>query len=163
LGWIIGTGIFLLLFLLLFFIFPRAVLGLIAVAAVGIGAMVFIDYQNSAKQAKKRANVFVAVFHDPKKCSEENPLFIQINNKSGSTLKRVSFIVTGYRTGYSKPVYQSSYKNYESDRIIENDTGWGNCWSVPKLDYGVPKDSATLFPAKTMNWKAENIRPTFQP
>lgn len=157
--WIVGICIY----LLLLFIFPRAVLGLIVVAVVGIGAAFFIVNQSNEKLAKKKAGVVVTVFHNTKKCSEENPLFIGINNKSGSTLKRVSFTVTGYRKGYSKPVYQSNYGTYyESDRIIENDTGWGNCWSVPKLDYGVPKDSATLFPANTMNWKVNNIKPTFQ-
>jgi len=157
-AWLVGIGIF----FILLFLFPRPVIGITVLLALGIGAYLFVENENSKKSAKKRASVKLEANYDIKNCDSDYPIFIKISNTSGSTVKSVSFTLAGYRQGHSSPVYESGYSDYTSDRIIENGKGWGNCWRVPKLDYGVPEGFSTQFPAQTMIWKAESIYPTFQ-
>lgn len=156
-AWVFGIGIF----LALLFAFPKKTMilvGILLSIALLVGSYFFIeDYLYK----KKKESVKITIKYNLEICSDEYPLLIGIENESGSTLEKVSFTVDGKRKGHSKAVYKSRYSGYSSDKILEAGEIFGNCWTVPPLDYGVPDNYKEQFPAKDMIWSATSIYPIF--
>ena len=157
-AWVIGIGIF----LFLLGAFPRAIGGFIVLCGLTIGFVLFLDKQESDKRAKDRAAISITVSYNLDRCSPGFPLFIRIVNGSLKTLEAVSFSIEGHRTGYSKPLYESDYLGYSSDRIITSNDGWASCWTLPRQAYGASDQIITLNPPDTLAWSAKNLSPRFR-
>ena len=101
-----------------------------------------------------RASDRVSATFDAVRCSAEFPIIIKIRNSNTETLLSLTFGFSGFREGYSSPVYEAHYLT--SDRIIPPDQSYETCWAVPSLDYGTE-----AVPPGTLMWKADPISPTF--
>lgn len=157
-AWVIGIGIF----LFLFFTFPRAMGGLIALCGLAIGGfLLWIKLEND-NRARERASISITASYDLERCSSDFPLLIGIVNGSDKMLEAVSFGVEGYRAGYSDPLYDSGYLGYSSDRIIASNDGWTNCWTLPRQAYGVSDQIIATNPPDTLSWSAKNPSPRFR-
>jgi hypothetical protein len=89
------------------------------------------------------AQVKITIETGAKQCSENEkfPLFIVTFNSSQKTIEKVSFTLEARVKGRSTDIVD--YHSYSDDHIIEPDTGWGQCWAVPKLKESV-KDPRAL-------------------
>ena len=157
-AWAIGIGLF--LFLLL--VFPRRTMGLTALCGVALGGFLLWTKMKNDERDRKRATIVVTVVHDLEQCSPEVPLFVQISNHSDDTVEKVSFAFKGYRSGYSKPVYDSGYSGYSSDRIIKGGDDWGSCWPLPRKAHGTSQQGIASTPPETLVWTVTNISPIFR-
>lgn len=153
-AWVIGIGV--VLFLL--FAFPKqmgaVLLLLLAVGGGVLGWIFYSDSQRLEEYKRIKESVSMSATFDAVRCSTEFPIIIKINNRHTETLISVSFGISGFREGYSAPVYKASYLT--SDRIISPGQSYETCWAVPSLVYG-----AAAAQPETLNWKAESLSPTF--
>jgi hypothetical protein len=156
--WIVGVGVF----LVLLFVFPRAMGGLIVLCGLVIGGFLLWTKLESDSRAREREAVSITATYDIARCSPEYPLLISIGNGSSKTIEAISFGIEGHRTGYSAPLYDSGYAGYSSDRIITRGSSWVTCWSLPRQVYGVSEQSVDLNPPNTLIWSAKNQSPRFR-
>ena len=68
-AWVIGIAVF----LLLLFLFPRAMGGLILVCGIAIGGWLLSDKLEHDKRARERAAVSLTVTHDIERCQHTQP------------------------------------------------------------------------------------------
>lgn len=155
--WVLGIGIF----LFLLFVFPRVMVGLIALCGVAIGGFFLWTKIGDNERARLRAAVTVTVTYDLERCNPEYPLFVQIFNGSEDTVEKVWFRIEGRRAGYSDPLYDSGYFGYSSDKIVPSGKGWANCWTLPRQAYGVSGQTIALYPPKTLVWVVNSSNPIF--
>lgn len=154
-AWIVGIGIF----LALLFKFPKQV-GILAFSLVVIGGVLFAYVSYTDKKASeefrtKQQAVTMWAFYNEEKCSKEFPILVRINNGYSVTLLEVSFSLSGYREGYSRPVYEANY--LVSDRIVAPQQMQETCWSLPRLSAG---ETGGL--PSALNWRAEVSYPTYE-
>jgi hypothetical protein len=152
--WLVGLGVYLLLLLN----FPRSIF---ALTIIGISLAVFLKEQESAALAKKKAMVSITITHDLKKCAQNIPLFINIINKSGSSLNKVSFAIAGYRKGYSSPIYKSPADGYQTHQIIAANNSWDSCRELPKLSHSPSDELGAILTPNILSWKSEGISINF--
>jgi hypothetical protein len=146
-AWVIGIGIT----LFLLFKFPKPMLGIVGVfiiIAVGTAGYLWL---NEKQESALRNAITIDVVHDPSRCSPEYPLFITISNRSARTLKRLNFYVTGFREGYSDPVFETA-STWDTDKIISPNQTFQQCWSSPPKSYGVSDIIAQSNPPEKLQW-----------
>lgn len=145
--WVVGIAFG----LLLLFAFPRqmlVVLGLIVVAGGGlIGAIIHLENQRQKEAAERRSSVRMEASFNPSRCNTEFPILVKITNNYSRTLLNTNFSLSGFRDGFSKPIYQAV--SYNSDKILDPGQSYEGCWQLPNVNYGVQSVSPEL-----LNWVA---------
>lgn len=146
-AWIVGIG----LALFLLFAFPKQmgiVILLVVVGAVGLFGYFYLEDQRRAEEYRERQeSIVLAASFDVAKCSAEFPVLVEIRNGYTETVQSLTFELSGYREGYSSPVYRGL--SYKSDRIIAPGETYVACWTQPDLDYG-----AQAAPPQSLTWRA---------
>ncbi|GAA4108628.1 hypothetical protein ACFFTN_01225 [Aminobacter aganoensis] len=136
-AWVAGIG----LGLVLLFMFPKQV-GLLALAIAAIGGATFAYMWAESKiDESERLKIIVTVEYNTVRCAPERPIYIVFRNSNDKTLTRMSFVLEGYRPGYSSSV---SDDLLFSDKIIEPLKGYGGCWMFDQPTYKDPIDAPSL-------------------
>jgi|GEM_PF-4710046 len=130
-------------------------------AAVTIGVITAYSLYDHKRQNILKNSVIVTVAYDLDSCPVERPLNITFENTYSKPTKNISFDVSGYRTGYSKPIYGSYVIEYETDKIILPNTKFQNCWHVPKVHIGVTDEIVNAVALGDIDWRITNLRPQF--
>ncbi len=128
--WIIGLLAFF-GFLFFLFRFPRETLGCLGVV-VGFAALLGYVLIFKPEQDRKhlQEQVVVSVSFDPKGCSTNYPLLIDVHNRSNKTIRKTSWDINVYQPGYSSDL--SGYSNdYFSDKILQPGQSWSACYILP--------------------------------
>jgi hypothetical protein len=154
-AWVVGIGVF----LALLFGFPKQV-GILMAALVAVGGILFAyvsytDNKASEEFRKKQQAVSMWAFYNEEKCSKDFPILVRINNGYTKTLLEVSFSLSGYREGYSRPVYEAGY--LVSDRIVAPQQMQETCWSLPRLNTGEVGSSPS-----ELNWRINVSYPKYE-
>lgn len=149
--------------LFLLYKYPKRVgLALLVIAVIVGGVFGYFILQEELsirERAENKALIEAHISYDLKECSKEYPLSIVFLNSSQNTVNEIEFKVSGYYKGFSKAIYQSGYTDgYETDRILEKDSGWGNCWKIPK---NITPINLT-YPLDKVAWKVDIRRVVFK-
>lgn len=155
--WVVGIGIY----AFLLFQYPKKTVILTSIMVFIVTLIVGYIYLDDYLRKKRGAAIRIAVSFDLWKCSSEYPLLITIKNDSGSIMNSVKFSLEGIRSGYSDPIYESSFQQYRTDKIIRSGESYENCWKVPQLSYERPGGDKERFPPQNLNWQASWISPRF--
>lgn len=156
-AWVIGIGIF--LALLIFF--PKVVIPILVLAAIGIAGFFYNDHLAQKAREQKREAVKLTVARNPAACSEKFPLLVTIRNGSDDTVNKISFSVQGFRPGHSDPIYDSGFRNYSTDKIIRQGELSYACWAIPAVSYKISEEQAAAFPPETLIWSISGAYPDF--
>ena len=162
LAWVLGLGIFVALLLWKprrMAILVGIVVGLAAILGGGFWAYLTYDQWQRDRLA---AQIETIIRFDVKMCSAEYPLFVGFVNHSASTVEKVSFQVSGYRDGYSDPLYRTPYASYTTDYIMPSEKGGGSCWRVPEKAYGIADATLEQHPPDGLVWRVTQVLPTFE-
>jgi hypothetical protein len=150
--WVVGIGIG----LFLLFRFPKPMMILLGVVSLGAAALfaiiVFLDKQSAWKRQEEERSILLVASFDPERCGMETPILIRFTNIGTKTLLSIDFQLSGYRKGFSSPVYGDGIRGaigYESDKILSSGESYESCWKVPKLD-----DGAQEVPPASVEWRA---------
>lgn len=157
-AWIVGIG----LTLILFFSYPKQMALLAVLAAILIAWIFWGDYQNRNEKSQLNSMINIKIVFDDQSCSSEFPLLITVLNNSGAHLTKVHFGINGYRNGFSDPLYNSYYSEYESDKILAPGERWAGCYRIPKAEYGVSQVTLQNNPASGLRWVIKSQRGDFQ-
>jgi hypothetical protein len=161
-AWVLGLGIFVALLLR----FPRG-MGILIAVVVGLGVLIaggiwgYSTYETRQRETLL-AKIETLISYDPVKCSAEYPLLIGFVNRTDRSITKMSFEVSGFREGYSDPVYKTPYASYSSDFIIKPGEGSGFCWRVPDKAYGVADATLERHPPETLTWMVTTRLPQFE-
>lgn len=162
LAWVLGIGIFVALLLR----YPRG-MGILVATVVGLGSLIgggvwgYFIYETRQRESLL-AKIETLISYDPVKCSVEYPLLIGFVNRSDQSITKMSFEVSGFRKGYSEPIYKTPYASYSSDFIIEPGEGSGFCWRIPEKAYGVSDATLQQHRPETLNWMVTTRLPEFK-
>lgn len=163
LAWVLGLGIFVALLLWKprrMAILVGIVMGLAAILGGGFWAYLTYDQWQRDRLA---AQIETTIRIDTKLCSDADyPLFVGFVNHSTKTVQNVSFEASGYRDGYSDPLYRTPYASYSTDRIMLPGKGMGSCWRVPEKAYGVDDTTLAQNQPATLIWRVTQVLPTFE-
>jgi hypothetical protein len=158
--WVVGIGIG----LFLLFRFPKPMMILLGVVSLGAAALfaviVFLDKQSVWKQQEEERSILLVASFDSERCGMETPILIRFTNIGTKTLLSMDFQLSGYRKGFSSPIYGYSLDGvigYKSDKILSTGESYQSCWKVPKLH-----DGAQEVPPLSVEWRATYIRGYFE-
>ena len=146
--------------IILIFMFPKQMGILAGVIVLGIAGFYFYIQAEENSRAQERDSVTISIRYDVSACSIEYPLAINFKNGSKKIVKKISWNIAAYRSGYSNNIveyegYTSEYSTpYESDRILNPNQGFGLCYKAPKLNAG--NEPAAV------NWNAVSKSINFQ-
>jgi hypothetical protein len=135
--------------IILLFVFPKQVGGLIVVAILGLGAFYLYLQADENARKKQQDSVTVSVLYNLKACSKDYPLHVSIKNDSSKIVDKVSWNIGALKPGYSNNIVDYGYSieystPFSSDKILNPNQQHGLCYKVPKL-----KDSSD---PSTLNW-----------
>jgi len=99
------------------------ILGIIAILIL----IIFIyTYNDNKKKKGEQEKVKMSIEYNLKKCNEDYPLFITIENNTDKTINNINFDLKITRRGHSTNL--DNYTNYNSDLIIKPGEAFGNCY-----------------------------------
>ena len=157
-AWIVGIGIF----LWLLFSFPKRMGtvmtgGILAVATVAGILIAYFTYSDSKKD-QRIAAIEARVEFSSEKCGKENPLRVGFSNGSNVTIREITFRVKGFRKNYSKPLYDSGYLGFSTDRIVAAGEDFSECWRVPNKEPGITEKVFSENPPAQLQWTINVVR-----
>lgn len=146
--------------LILLFSFPKQFLSVLAIIGISITAIIFglmnAEKNRAQERKEQRDSVYISALFDQERCSAEYPIVISIRNTNEETLLSLNFDLSGFREGYSSPVFKT-LGQYKSDKILRTGEQHDSCWPVPPLSY-----SAQAAPPQILNWQATYGYASFQ-
>lgn len=103
------------------------ILGIIIGIIVILILIIFIyTYNDSKKREKEQEKVKMSIEYNLKKCNEDYPLFITIENNTDKTINNINFDLKITRRGHSTDI--GDYTDYNSDLIMGPGKAFGNCY-----------------------------------
>jgi hypothetical protein len=130
--WIIGLGVFAILFLES----PRTAFSLLSIAVcfvLAIGAFFYLYIHHDESERQK---VSLNVEFNISKCSANYPLLINITNGSTRPVSKIDFDFEARKQGFSDNLV--TYSNYNhTDKILMPSETYEICWRLPDLKKSV--------------------------
>jgi hypothetical protein len=161
-AWVLGIGIFTGLLLA----YPRRMGILVAIlvtlAVVIVGAISGCEAFERHQRTQKISKIEVLIQHDIARCPAEYPLFVGLVNHTADTILKTTFSVSGFREGYSEPLYETGYTGYYTDRIMLPGERSGVCYRIPNRAHGMSEDLIERYPPATLVWTVTDLRPEFE-
>ena len=125
---------------------PRFFFIILGASSVLISGIILWKYFEGAQ----KANVHIQVVYDVAACPKETPLSVTIRNTSDKTLERVLFSVHADMPGYSSTITPYTYKQYRSDKILEQGESHSTCYPEPLMT----PTAARTFSPENLEWSA---------
>ena len=117
----------------LLFMFPRPMLGVLGVGAV-VGLIIGgLLYRESRLLANREEAVSVTVYYGPGECSVREPLVVDILNGSSATLSKISWVFSAKRAGYRGELTGGWLKEYSFDEELPPGGSRRVCYPPPDL------------------------------
>lgn len=114
--------------LILYWIYPRQIFLLGGFAILGVVAVsVYHFYLHQARQTALRNIAVAAVYDREGRCSESQPIAIEILNTGTTALEAVTFELAGRRPGHGGTLYSDTIDN---GVIIPPGEVWAGCLSL---------------------------------
>lgn len=125
---------------------PRFFFIILGASLILISGIVVWKYFENAQ----KSNVQIQVAYDPSGCPKVSPLAVTIRNASDKTLERVLFSLHADMPGYSSTITPYTYKQYRSDKILEQGESYAACYPEPLMS---PTAARTVSP-ENLKWSA---------
>ncbi|WP_435169271.1 hypothetical protein [Falsirhodobacter sp. 1013] len=126
---------------------------LVAMVFASVGIYLAVDARRQHRAEQLLDGLVMTVAYDPS-CGAAKPVRITLHNQTGRTVEAVTFDVAAYREGHSIPLYRT--RGYLSDRILDPEGRWEECWPMPDAIRGTDTSGFTLNPPETLRWEIEN-------
>lgn len=110
------------------------------------------------RTGEELASVQIEVTHDRALCPADKPLSVTITNRGKAPLERVLFSVHARVPGYSGEVTPYTYRQYESNRILEPGESHAACYRIPPLS----RTAAEGMDPSGLAWSAEAAQASFR-
>jgi hypothetical protein len=132
--------------------------GFAAILSIGLLIFSYYSFDDWYSFERHKQKVIVSASFDEKICSKEFPLLIKVINKSSKTILSINVSIDVTRNGFSSVI--NGYSNYDYDKIIKPEEGWGECWAVETKDSN--GFARKYLDGKNMTAKVRYYSPTFE-
>ncbi|MDB6452987.1 hypothetical protein [Falsirhodobacter sp. 20TX0035] len=133
---------------------------LVALVFASVGIYLALESRREHRIERLMDGLVMTVAYDPS-CDLGKPVRIALRNDTGRRVEAVTFDIAAYRAGHSIPLYRT--RGYVSDRILDPDGGWEECWPMPDAIRGTDTSGFAENPPETLRWEVENRTGTFAP
>lgn len=130
------------------------------VALMFASVAVYLAWQRAERQDVQQMNARIqtTVAFD-RTCPPMTPLRLTVENTTDRQVDAVTYDLTGYREGFSVPLYRS--RDVFSDRILGAGARHDDCHPLPEAIRGTDTAPLADNPPETLIWSVENLRATF--
>ena len=142
-----------LVLVLIVYVKPRAIWGVLAVAVVACAGGVLYHL----RQEERKDAIVLGAVYAPDQCPGERPIRVSIYNGADAVVERVLFSIHARRPGFSTVITPYTYKQNVSDKILEPGERFEGCYPLPSFS----RDGADE-PFALLEWEGEVNRVFFR-